>query len=96
MPCGVYGASKVAAHWYAVKINTEEDWLDSFVLSPRAVFTDMGRESSKILGLSDEAIAGFMVPLEEVASNICGILARTTKAEHGGKFVEDTGKILPW
>ncbi|ORY29548.1 hypothetical protein BCR39DRAFT_171236 [Naematelia encephala] len=95
-PNGVYGPSKSAAAWYSIKINTEDTWLHSFSLCPGWVHTDMGDAGAKGFGVDDETQAKLMISVDESCDGMMKVLAGTTKAEHGGKLVEWTGKPIEW
>ncbi|KAJ6034504.1 uncharacterized protein N7446_009254 [Penicillium canescens] len=50
VPSAGYGASKSLLPWYSIRIDSEEVWLDAFVLNPGWVQTDMGNSGAKFYG----------------------------------------------
>ncbi|KLU87169.1 hypothetical protein MAPG_06172 [Magnaporthiopsis poae ATCC 64411] len=92
VPSGVYGASKAAAHWYAVRINNEDEWLSCPVIDPGFVQTDMGDYAAEVWGVGrppttvEESCDGMFVVLNDPDS----------KSKFGGKMVLYTGEIQIW
>lgn len=48
VPSATYGASKSILPWYGIRINFEDAWLNTFVLDPGWVQTDMGNSGAKL------------------------------------------------
>ncbi|RAL13039.1 uncharacterized protein BO97DRAFT_424212 [Aspergillus homomorphus CBS 101889] len=51
VPSAAYGASKSIIPWYGVRINAEDEWLNTFVIDPGWVQIDMGNGAAKGWGL---------------------------------------------
>ncbi|KAI1428415.1 hypothetical protein F5Y12DRAFT_711051 [Xylaria sp. FL1777] len=91
VPNSAYGASKSMLFWYGVRINAEEEWLNTFVIDPAWAQTEMGNSVARGWGLKE---ATFTV--SEVTDGIVQLLRTTTKEKHGGKPVLYTGEVLEW
>ncbi|KAI9147045.1 Norsolorinic acid ketoreductase nor1 [Paramyrothecium foliicola] len=88
---GLYGASKSTINWYGVRLHREDEWLNTFLLDPGWVQTDMGNTAAQGWGV---AIAP--VTIEESCDGAVRVITEATKEKYGGKMVLYTGEILPW
>ncbi|KAK3313624.1 hypothetical protein B0H66DRAFT_566644 [Apodospora peruviana] len=95
-PNACYGPSKAASAWFSIKINMEDDWLHSFSLCPGWVHTDLGDGGADVFGVDEETRGKLMISVDDSCDGMMKALAVTTKAEHGGRLVEWTGKVLEW
>lgn len=77
--------------WYGVRINAEEEWLNTFVLDPAWAQTDMGNASARNFGLAEATYT-----LDEITDGLFQVLRTTTKEKHGGKPVLYTGEVQEW
>ncbi|KAI8955265.1 putative NADPH-dependent 1-acyl dihydroxyacetone phosphate reductase [Xylaria longipes] len=91
VPNSAYGASKSMIFWYGVRINAEEEWLNTFVIDPSWAQTDMGNDGARILGFEK---ATFTV--DEVMDGVFRVLRTATKEKYGGKAVLYTGEVQEW
>ncbi|KAI1815756.1 putative NADPH-dependent 1-acyl dihydroxyacetone phosphate reductase [Poronia punctata] len=91
VPNSVYGASKSMVYWYGVRISAEEEWLNTFVIDPGWVQTELGNEAGRILGLGDATLS-----VDESVDGVFTVLRTATKEKYGGKSVLYTGEVLPW
>lgn len=87
----MYGASKSMVNWYGVRINAEDDWLNTFVLDPAWVQTDMGDEAARLWGLKSAPTT-----VDEACDGLYKVLTTGTKEEYGGKVVMYTGEVQVW
>ncbi|KAI0883738.1 NAD(P)-binding protein [Annulohypoxylon maeteangense] len=83
-----YGPSKAALHWFVVRINAEDEWLNAFALSPGWVQTELGNNGARGLGLEMAPVG-----LEESVDGMVKMLSRTSKEKHGGKTVAYDGDV---
>ncbi|KAK6952028.1 hypothetical protein Daesc_006554 [Daldinia eschscholtzii] len=88
IPNAAYGPSKAALHWFTVRINAENDWLNAFVMGPGWVQTELGNTGARGLGM-DQAPLG----VDQSCDGMVQMLAVSTKAKHGGKMVSYDGEI---
>ncbi|KAI0803420.1 hypothetical protein GGR55DRAFT_682755 [Xylaria sp. FL0064] len=91
VPNSAYGASKSMLFWYGVRINAEEDWLNTIVLDPGWAQTDMGNSAASRWGLQEAPLT-----VDEVTDGMFQVLRTTTKEKHGGKPVLYTGEVQEW
>ncbi|KAK5636494.1 hypothetical protein RRF57_012206 [Xylaria bambusicola] len=91
IPSSAYGASKSMVFWYGVRINAEEEWLNTFVFDPGWAQTDMGNESARNFGLEKATLT-----VDEVTDGLVQVLRTTSKEKHGGKAVSYTGEVQEW
>ncbi|KAI8624573.1 putative NADPH-dependent 1-acyl dihydroxyacetone phosphate reductase [Xylariaceae sp. FL1651] len=91
VPSSVYGASKSMLFWYGIRINAEEEWLNTFVLDPGWVQTEMGNAAARNWGLKEATI-----PLDEAVNGMFQVLRTATKENVGGKAVLYTGEVQDW
>ncbi|KAI0518526.1 hypothetical protein F5B22DRAFT_654007 [Xylaria bambusicola] len=91
IPSSAYGASKSMVYWYGIRINAEEEWLNTFVFDPAWAQTDMGNESARNFGLEKATHS-----VDEVTDGLVQVLRTTSKEKHGGKAVLYTGEVLEW
>lgn len=86
-----YGPSKAVVNWLTIRINTEDEWLNAFVLCPGWVQTDLGNEGARGLGF-EKAMLG----VDESCNGMMDVLTSSSKEKHGGKMVSYDGEILGW
>lgn len=91
MSNSAYGASKSMLFWYGIRINAEEEWLNTFVIDPGWVQTDMGNKAAKNWGLKEATLR-----VDETVDSIVKLLRTTTKEKHGGKAVLYNGEVQEW
>ncbi|KAI0202533.1 hypothetical protein F4808DRAFT_65385 [Astrocystis sublimbata] len=91
VPSSAYGASKAMLFWYGVRINAEEDWLNTFILDPGWVQTDMGNYAARTWGY-EQASTG----IDEAMDSVFNVLQTATKEKYGGKAVLYTGEVQEW
>ncbi|CAJ2500126.1 Uu.00g029790.m01.CDS01 [Anthostomella pinea] len=96
IPNAAYGPSKAATNWFAIRINTEDDWLNAFVMCPGWVTTELGAVGARGLGFSEEAIAKMLIGVDESCEGMMKVLADTSKEKHGGKMVAYNGDVIEW
>ncbi|KAI1361467.1 NAD(P)-binding protein [Xylaria arbuscula] len=95
-PNAAYGPSKLAAAWYTLKINMEEEWLNSFALGPGWVHTDLGDAGAAAFGVDKETQDKLMIGLEESCDGMMKVLSETSKEKHGGQLILWNGSPLAW
>ena len=83
-----YGPSKAVVNWLTVRLNSEEAWLNAFVLGPGWVQTELGNTGAVGLGFEKAEIT-----VEESCGGMMRALAESSKAKHGGKMVLYTGEV---
>ncbi|KAJ7448665.1 hypothetical protein B0H11DRAFT_2333095 [Mycena galericulata] len=86
-----YGPTKAAVHWFTIRINAEDEWLNAFVMMPGFVQTDMGNAGARHFGLEKAKVT-----LEDSCDGMVQVYATCTKAKHGGKLVVYDGDIRGW
>ncbi|KAI0424637.1 hypothetical protein F5Y09DRAFT_335601 [Xylaria sp. FL1042] len=91
VPSSAYGASKSMLFWYGVRIDAEEEWLNTLVLDPGWAQTDMGNDAARRWGLKEATLT-----VDEVTDGMFEVLRTTTKETHGGKAVLYTGEVQEW
>ncbi|KAI0119552.1 NAD(P)-binding protein [Daldinia grandis] len=88
IPNAAYGPSKAALHWFTVRINAEDDWLNAFVTGPGWVQTELGNAGARGLGVEQAPLG-----VDESCDGMVRMLTISTKAEHGGKMVSYDGEV---
>ncbi|KAI1466503.1 NAD(P)-binding protein [Daldinia caldariorum] len=88
IPNAAYGPSKAALHWFTVRINAEDDWLNAFVMVPGWVQTELGNAGARQFGVGQAPLG-----VDESCDGMVQILAVSTKEKHGGKAVSYDGEI---
>ncbi|ORY15317.1 hypothetical protein BCR34DRAFT_622950 [Clohesyomyces aquaticus] len=91
IPNGAYGASKGLLNWYGVRINAEDEWLNTIILDPGWTQTDMGNGAATVFGHEHAP-----VPLDESTDGLYKVLTTATKEKYGGRVVDYTGQIMDW
>lgn len=74
----------------------EDDWLHSFSLCPGWVHTEMGDAGATSFGMDEEMTAKYMIGVDQSCDGMFEQLAVTTKAQHGGKLLDWSGKVIEW
>jgi hypothetical protein len=77
--------------WYGVRINAEDEWLNTFVLDPGFVQTDMGNEGARTFGMEQAPTT-----VGESVGGMFQVLTTATKEKYGGKVVLYTGEVQAW
>lgn len=88
MPNGSYGASKSVVTWYGVRINAEDEWLNTFVLDPGFVQTELGNEGARTFGMEEAPTT-----VDESVGGMVDVLTTGTKEKYGGKVVLYNGEV---
>jgi hypothetical protein len=91
IPNAAYGPTKTMLNWYGVRINAEDDWLNTFVLDPGFVQTEMGNEAASYFGMGQATLT-----VDESADGMFRVITTGTKEEFGGRLVFYTGEVLAW
>ncbi|KAI1753090.1 putative NADPH-dependent 1-acyl dihydroxyacetone phosphate reductase [Xylaria castorea] len=91
VPSSSYGVSKAMLFWYGVRINTEEQWLNTFVIDPGFVQTDMGNDAAQNWGMEKATLT-----IDEAMDGVFQVLRTATKEKYGGKAVFYTGEVKEW
>ncbi|KAI2463054.1 NAD(P)-binding protein [Annulohypoxylon bovei var. microspora] len=86
-----YGPSKAAVNWFVVRINAEDEWLNTFALGPGWVQTELGNTGARGLGFEKAPVS-----VEESLDGMMRMLAITSKEKHGGKMVSYDGEVSDW
>lgn len=74
--------------WYALRISSEDEWLNSYVLDPGFVRTDGGNSAARIFGMEEAPI-----DVDESTEGLFKVMTTTTKEKYGGKVVLYTGEV---
>ncbi|KAI9046213.1 uncharacterized protein KD926_004051 [Aspergillus affinis] len=88
IPSAAYGASKSILPWYAVRISAEDEWLNTFVIDPGWVQTDMGNSAARGWGLESAPDT-----VDKSTSGIIDLITKGTKEQYGGKVVLYNGEV---
>lgn len=91
VPSAVYAPSKSILNWYGVRINAEDEWLNTFVFDPGWCQTEMGNAAAHNWGM--ESAPGNP---EESTRGMVDVIINGTKEQYGGKFVLSTGEVREW
>lgn len=74
--------------WYGVRINTEDEWLNTFVLDPGFVQTEMGNKGALTFGMEEAPTT-----VHEFVDGMMNVLTTSTKEKYGGKVVLYNGEV---
>ena len=74
--------------WYGVRINAEDEWLNTFVMDPGWVQTEMGNEAARLFGVAEAPTT-----TEDSVNGLYNVLTTATKEKYGGKVVLYTGEV---
>ncbi|KXX80209.1 Norsolorinic acid ketoreductase [Madurella mycetomatis] len=88
VPNALYGSSKAAVAWFGVRINAEDEWLNTFVLDPGWVQTEMGNAAARMFGIAEAPTRK-----EDSVNGLYDVLTTATKEKYGGKVVLYTGEV---
>ncbi|KAK3996569.1 hypothetical protein QBC44DRAFT_317171 [Cladorrhinum sp. PSN332] len=91
VPSAAYGASKSMLNWYGIRLNEEDQWLNTFVIDPGWVQTDTGNAAAKLWGVEAAPLT-----VDVSCDGMFEVLKGATKEKYGGKFVLYTGEVQPW
>lgn len=91
IPNASYGASKSVLFWYGVRIHAEDEWLNTFVLDPGFVQTDMGNKGAKAFGMEEAPVR-----VEDSVGGMFRVLTEGSRERYGGKCVLYTGEVQEW
>lgn len=78
-------------NWYGVRINAEDEWLNTFVLDPGFVQTDLGNTAAQSFGMEEAPTT-----VDESVDGLLQVLTTATKEKYGGKVVLYTGEVQVW
>ncbi|KAJ5205175.1 Short-chain dehydrogenase/reductase SDR [Penicillium cf. griseofulvum] len=94
VPGGAYGPSKAASNWLTKALHgeNEKDGLVAFALHPGWVQTRAGDFVAKEWGYP----GGPPVTVEDSVNGMLGVIDSATRQNVSGKFISQTGDILPW
>jgi NAD(P)-dependent dehydrogenase (short-subunit alcohol dehydrogenase family) len=88
IPNAAYGPSKVMVNWLTVRINSEESWLNAFVLDPGWVQTDLGNGGAHHFGPEQAE-----TPADASCDGMIKVISESTKEKNGGKMIGWEGGI---
>ncbi|EAQ90192.1 hypothetical protein CHGG_06811 [Chaetomium globosum CBS 148.51] len=88
VPNAAYGPSKAAVTWYGVRLNAEDEWLNTFVIDPGWVQTDMGNAAASLWGIS-----AALTTEQDSVNGIFNLVTIGTKEKYGGKVVLYMGEV---
>ncbi|KXX76489.1 Norsolorinic acid ketoreductase [Madurella mycetomatis] len=88
VPNALYGSSKATVAWFGVRINAEDEWLNTFVLDPGWVQTEMGNEAARLFGVPQAPTTK-----EDSVEGLYNVITTATKEKYGGKVVLYTGEV---
>lgn len=91
VPSSAYGVSKAMLFWYGARINAEEEWLNTFVIDPGWVQTEMGNDAARRWGLKEATLG-----VDEAMDGVFRVLRTATKEKYGGRAVLYTGEVQEW
>ena len=91
VPSAAYGAPKSILNWYGIRINAEDEWLNTFVLDPGLVQTDMGNSAAKGWGIESAPDT-----IDKSIDGMVDVITKGTKDQYGGKAVLYTDEVQPW
>ncbi|KAF2874749.1 hypothetical protein BDV95DRAFT_297977 [Massariosphaeria phaeospora] len=92
-PIGAHGATKAMANYLVRKMGCENEWLTTVMVNPGLVQTDMGNLGAREFMGKELALR----TVEESCADMAHIIDNATKAEHSGKFFDETiDRIFPW
>ncbi|KAH7140868.1 hypothetical protein EDB81DRAFT_885572 [Dactylonectria macrodidyma] len=86
-----YGPSKAVVSWLTIRINSEDPWLNAWVMAPGWVQTDLGNAGAIGLGFEKAQIG-----VDESCDGMIKVFATSSKEKHGGKMVLYDGNIVEW
>ncbi|KAJ5319784.1 hypothetical protein PENANT_c026G11149 [Penicillium antarcticum] len=94
VPGGAYGPSKAASNWITKALHSENEahGLVAFSLHPGWVQTRAGDFAAKEWGYSGSP----PVTVDESVNGMLEVIDGATRENFSGKFVTQTGEILPW
>ncbi len=78
-------------NWYGVRINAEDEWLNTFVLDPGFVQTEMGNKGARTFGMEEAP-----TKVDDSVTGMFQVLTTATKEKYGGKVVLYTGEVQLW
>ncbi|PSR80438.1 hypothetical protein BD289DRAFT_455306 [Coniella lustricola] len=88
VPNAAYGAAKCTLPWYALRISSEDEWLNSYVLDPGFVQTEGGNSAAKTFGMEEAPTT-----VDESTEGLFNVISTATKEKFGGKVVLYTGEV---
>ncbi|KAK1750351.1 hypothetical protein QBC47DRAFT_393954 [Echria macrotheca] len=91
VPNAAYGPSKAMLNWFGVKINAEEEWLNTFLLDPGFVQTESANSAARQFGMEKATL-----PVDEATDGLFRVITTSTKERDGGNMVFYTGEVLTW
>lgn len=95
-PNTAYGPFRAVVNWLTIPINTEEESLNAFAMTPGWVTTELSYGRVKVLGFDDEFIKVNLISMVESCDGVMEADATTSKVMNGGKLVQHDGGICEW
>ncbi|KAF5025079.1 hypothetical protein F66182_2848 [Fusarium sp. NRRL 66182] len=92
LPGGAYGPSKAALNWITRALHMQNGDLVAIALHPGWVQTAMGEFSAKEWGYPGAP----PVTVEDSVQGMLEVIDGATRDTTSGKFVTQTGQVLPW
>ncbi|KAL1799539.1 hypothetical protein ACET3X_003576 [Alternaria dauci] len=86
-----YAPTKAMVHWYTIRINSEDPWLNAFVLDPGWAQTDMGNGAAHLYGLEQAEIT-----VDTSCDGMIKVISESTKEKDGGKMIGWDGGVRGW
>lgn len=71
-----------------MRIHGEDEWLNTFILDPGWVQTEMGNQGARTFGIEQAPTT-----VEESVNGMYNVLTTATKEKWGGKVVLYTGEV---
>lgn len=90
IPNTAYGTTKAVVNWFIVRINSEDAWLNAFVMDPGWVQTDLGNAGAHNFGAPHAELT-----IEESCNGMIKVFGETSKAKHGRKMIGWEGDVKP-
>ncbi|KAF5328069.1 hypothetical protein D9619_013608 [Psilocybe cf. subviscida] len=93
-----YGSTKAVLNFMLRRIHFENDWITAFPLSPGLIITDMAQENAALdrTGFFDNIIKSYSMDMSVGAPMLVNIIESSTRATHGGEFMNIDGSKIAW
>jgi len=88
IPNAAYGPTKAAVNWFTVRSNSEDAWLNAFVMDPGWVQTDLGNAGAHHFGAPQADTT-----IEDSVNGMIKVFNETSKEKHGGKMIGWEGDV---
>lgn len=96
IPNAAYGSSKAVVNWLGIRLHSEEEWLNTIVLGPGLVKTELGTAGAIGLGLDQDMIDKTMISVDESCDGMIKAIDTTSREAHGGKMLAYNGEVIEW